>query len=124
MKFLCLGYLNASILDARPQEEIEAALLECSPHLEQLRKGGEVMIDAGVSPEAKCLRRANGKVEVTDGLYLGTKERIGSVFLIEAQDMEEAVRIASMHPSVQIDAGEQYEWGIEIRPIHYFWKRE
>ena len=30
---------------------------------------------------------------------------IGSAFLIEAQDMEEAIRIASLHPTVQVSAG-------------------
>jgi hypothetical protein len=52
------------------------------------------------------------------------EETIGSVFLIEASDMDEAIKIASLHPSVQIDAGEQFGWRIEIRPIHYDWKKD
>ncbi|WP_240159926.1 hypothetical protein [Paenibacillus aceris] len=37
---------------------------------------------------------------------------IGSAFLIEARDMEEAIRIASLHPTVQVASGEQFGWGI------------
>lgn len=124
MKYLCLGYFDPKKMDARPKAEIDAVMSECQPHLEELYKSGRVMIDAGLAPESKCLRRVNGKVTVIDGPFTETKEMIGSAFLIEAQDMEEAIRIASLHPATQIGAGEQFGWGIEIRPIHYFEKRE
>jgi len=122
MKFLCLGYLDSEKMDARPKEEIDVVMLECKQHLEELYRSGHVMIDAGLSSESetKCLRRANGKVKVMDGPFIETKEMIGGAFLIEARDMEEAIRIASLHPTVQVGAGEQFGWGIEIRPIHYF----
>ncbi|MGN7359838.1 YciI family protein [Paenibacillus sp. SAF-054] len=122
MKFLCLGYLDSSKMDARPKEEIDAVMNECPPHLDELYNSGQVIIDAGLASETKCLRQANGKVRVTDGPFIEAKEMIGSAFLIEARDMEEAIQIASLHPAVQIGAGEQFGWGIEIRPIHYFKK--
>jgi hypothetical protein len=120
MKFLCLGYLDAAKMDSRPKGEIDAVMRECPHHLEEFYKSGQVMLDAGLSSETKCLRRANGKVKIMDGPFTETKEIVGSAFLIEAQDMEEAIRIASLHPAVQVGAGEQFGWGIEIRPIHYF----
>jgi hypothetical protein len=49
---------------------------------------------------------------------------LGSAFLIEARDMEEAIRVASLHPTTQVDAGEQFGWRIDIRPIDYFEKKE
>ncbi|MFE5319289.1 YciI family protein [Paenibacillus sp. NPDC056579] len=124
MKFLCLGYLDSAKMDSRPKDEIDAIMYECPPHLENFYKSGQVIIDAGLSSETKCLRRANGKVKVTDGPFIETKEMIGSAFLIEARDMEEAIRIASLHPTVQVGAGEQFGWGIEIRPINYFESRD
>ncbi|BFT72643.1 YciI family protein [Paenibacillus sp. P36] len=124
MKFLCLGYLEPEKMDARPKHEIDVIMSECSHQLENFYSSGQVVIDAGLSSETKCLRRANGKVRVTDGPFIETKEMIGSAFLIEAQDMEEAIRIASLHPTVQVASGEQFGWGIEIRPIHYFESRE
>ncbi|AZN38804.1 hypothetical protein EJC50_03275 [Paenibacillus albus] len=124
MQFLCLGYLEAVKMDARPKDEIEAVMKECSPHLDNFYNSGQVIVDAGLASESKCLRRENGRVKVVDGPFIETKEMIGSAFLIEARDMEEAIQIASLHPTVQIDAGEQFGWGIEIRPIHYFKIRE
>jgi hypothetical protein len=120
MKFLCMGYLDSAKMDALPKEEIDAIMQKCQPHLEELYKSGQVIIDAGLVSETKCLRRENGKVKVMDGPFTETKEMIGSAFLIEARDMEEAIRIASFHPTVQVDVGEQFGWRIEIRPIHYF----
>jgi hypothetical protein len=111
-------------MKARPNEEIDAVMSECRPHLEELYKSGQVFIDAGLALETKCLRRVNGKVTVTDGPFVETKEMIGSAFLIEARDMEEAIRLASLHPTTRVAAGEQFGWGIEIRPIHYFEKME
>lgn len=124
MKYLCLGYLEPEKMNARPKAEIDAVMSECQPHLEELYKSGQLIIDAGLSLESKCLRRVNGKVTVIDGPFVETKEMLGSAFLIEARDMEEAIRVASLHPTTQVDAGEQFGWRIEIRPIDYFEKRE
>ncbi|WP_433747801.1 YciI family protein [Falsibacillus pallidus] len=111
-------------MDARPKDEIDTVMQECQSHLEVFYKSGQVVMDAGISSETKCLRRENGQVKVTDGPFIETKEMIGSAFLIEARDMEEAIRIASLHPSVQVDAGEQFGWRIEIHQIHYFESRD
>lgn len=120
MKFLCLGYLNAETMDAVPKDEIDVVMQQCTPHLEKFYNSGQVIMDAGLAPETTGLKRANGKLRVMDGPYSETKEMIGSAFLIEAQDMEDAIRIASLHPAVQVGAGERFGWRIEIRPIHYF----
>jgi len=48
----------------------------------------------GISPaaNAKSLRtQPNGKVFVTDGPYIETKEHIGGFWIIEASDMDEAL---------------------------------
>jgi hypothetical protein len=124
MKYLCLGYFEPEKMDARPKEEIDAVKLECRPHLEEFYKSGQVIIDAGLALETKSLRRVNGKVKVIDGPFIESKEMIGGAFIIEARDMEEAIKVASVHPITQVAAGEQFGWGIVIHPIDYFEKRE
>jgi hypothetical protein len=47
---------------------------------------------------------------MTDGPFAETKEQLGGFFLIEARDLNEAIRIASAHPCTHWDA-------IEIRPV-------
>jgi hypothetical protein len=46
MIFLCIGYLIAEKMDARPNAEIEAVMNECQPHLEKFYDSGNVLIDA------------------------------------------------------------------------------
>jgi hypothetical protein len=57
---------------------------------------------------------------VTDAETEPVHEVIGGAFLIDAPNMDEAVKVASLHPTVQLAAGEQLGWRIEIRPVHYF----
>lgn len=120
MKFLCLGYLDRERMDALSKAELEAVMAQCPPYMEELYQTGRVIIDAGLAVESKGLRRVNGKVTVTDGPFAEGKELLGSAFLIEAEDMAEAIRVASLHPTTRIDEGERFGWRVEIRPIHYF----
>jgi len=124
MKFLCFGYLSPEKMNVLPKGEIEAIMSECSPHLEKFYLSGQVIMDVGVETEVKSIRREKGNIKVTENALVEFDERIGSVFLIEANDMEEAIRIASLHPTTQLDAGEELGWRIEIRPVHYLEKSE
>lgn len=120
MQFLCMGYFNPEKMNARPTEEIEAVMEECQPHIEKFYKSGKVLLDAGLESETKYLQRIKDKVIVTDGPFTETKELIGSVFVFEAENMEEAIQIASIHPTTQVKEGEKLGWRIEVRPVHYF----
>lgn len=120
MIFLCMGYYNAEKMDARPSAEIEAVMEECQPHIETFYNSGKVLLDAGLETETKNLRRSDGKIMVTDGPFTESKELIGSIFIIEAEDMDEAIQLASTHPTTQVSQGEEFGWRIEIRPVHYF----
>ena len=120
MKFLCLGYFERAKMDALPKAELDALMQECSAQMEPFYAGGKVAMDAGLATEGKYLRRAGGKLEVTDAPFEATKLMVGSAFLIEAADMAEAVQIAALHPTVFVSKGEQFGWCLEIRPIHYF----
>lgn len=124
MKYLCLGYFNKEKMDELPKEKIDAIMLECQYHLKELYKSGHVLVDAGVTQEVKSLQRVDGKIEVSNGRLTQLKKLIGSAFILEAQDIEEAIQVASLHPTVQISHGEQLGWEIEIRPIDSFEMKE
>ena len=124
MKFLCFGYFNQEKMDAYSKEEIESILSECQPHLQEFYNSGQVMMDVGVDKVVRCLQRVNGTVMAMDSAFVEKNEMIGSVFVIEANDIEEAISIASLHPTTQVDVGEKLGWRIEIRPIHYFERKE
>jgi hypothetical protein len=44
----------------------------------------------------------NGKVEVTDGPYVETKETLGGILLLEARDLNHAIALMSKHPAVRM----------------------
>ena len=117
MKFLCLGYLNEKVFDALPQATKDAVMSECPAHCDNLSATGKLLAEAGLhnAHAAKSIRPKNGKPTVTDGPFIDTKEQLGSFFIVEATDIDEAVRIASNHPAALL--GEEYGFGIEVRPI-------
>ncbi len=55
--------------------------------------------------------RADGPT-ITDGPFLETKEALGGFYLVEAADLDEAIRWSSLLPEVADDHS-----GVEIRPI-------
>jgi len=117
MQFLCLGYLDIDQFDAQPEEVKSAIMKECFAQCEVFRATGKVRAEEGLeSPRrAKTIRSRGGRRKVTDGPFIETKEQLGSFFIVEAADIDEAVEIASLHPAAIF--GEEYGFGIEVRPI-------
>ena len=120
MKFLCLAYYDEKKFSAMPKDQLQAIVSQCRPHDEALYQGGHMMFVASLAAPnvSKSVRPKNGKPFVTDGPYAETKEQLGSFFLIEAKDLEEATAEASKHPAAHL--GEHLGWGIEVRPIEFF----
>lgn len=120
MKYACFGYYD-KIMDGRPKAEIEDLLRRCGPYLEDLYGSGNLVADAGLTNDITCIRTVDGRLSVTDGPFVETKEQLGSVFIIEADDLNDAIRIASKHPTARM--GEEFGFRIEIRQIHHFENR-
>jgi hypothetical protein len=92
---------------------------ECRPLDDDLQRTGQ-LLEVGslaATKDSVSLRPRGGKVSVTDGPYAETKEQLGSYFLIEARDLNEAIQVASKHPAARLN--EHLGWGIEIRPIGF-----
>lgn len=120
MKFLCLGYFDRQKMDALSKVQIDAVMGECAPHISELYGSGQVIIDAGLDVTARRLQRVDGQLQVGDGPLAHAQEMIGCTLLVEADNIEDAVRIAALHPTTRISAGEQLGWRMEVRPIHHF----
>ena len=120
MTYQCLGFFDKQKMDALPKEEIDAIMEECQPYLDELHKSGHLLMDLGVAQEVKSLKRVDGKVEIDAEPKAEPARVLGSVFVLEARDMDEAIQVASQHPTVQVSSGEQLGWELEIRPVHTF----
>ena len=117
MKFLCLGYLNVSEFDAASEVEKSDMMKACYAQCVPFRATGKVVEEErlGGNELAKTIRPKSGRPVVTDGPFMETKEQLGSFFIVEAENIDAAVEIASMHPAALF--GEKYGFGIEVRPI-------
>jgi hypothetical protein len=120
MKYFCLGYFNKEKMDALPTEEVEGIMLECQPHIKNLYSSSNVLMDVGISQEMKRLKRLNGEIQTESGMPNQLEKVIGSAFILEAENMDKAIQIASLHPTVQVKRGEQLGWEIEIFAIDSF----
>ena len=111
MKYICLGYIEENKLERMPENERSAMIDECFAYDDVLRKNGHfVGGEALQSPRnATTLRWKNGKVSITDGPYAETKEQLGGILVLEADDLNHAIQLMSKHPGVK--AGP-----FEIRP--------
>jgi len=120
MKYLCLAYYDEKNFHALSASELEALESQCPRYDEELRKSGHLVVQASLGPTRATMtvRPRNGRVSITDGPFAETKEQVGGFFIIEAKDLNEAIRVASMHPAAHL--GEQVGWGIEVRPIEGF----
>jgi hypothetical protein len=77
-----------------PSTESDATVRDIDTLNEEMAAAGVVIFVGGLTSvnEAKSLRaQANGKVLVTDGPYLETKEHIGGFWVLKAADMDEAL---------------------------------
>ena len=120
MIFVCMGYFDKDKMHQLPSEEFDALMAACQPHMDALNKTGKVLVDAGLDSEVTSLKRQGGKVYVSDNQEAASSELIGSVFLIEADTLQQAIELAALHLTTQLDEAEKFGWRTEIRPVHTF----
>ena len=103
MKYVCLGYYDEKQWETMSESERNAYMDECFAYDDVLRKnghfaGGEALQSARSSA---ILRWKNGKVSVTDGPFAETKEQLGGILVLEADDLNHAIQLMSKHPGVR-----------------------
>lgn len=110
MKYICLAYVGEEGWNAMTESQRNAALDDVFAYRDELRASGHLLAAEGPqnAGNAATLRVVNGKVSVTEGPYVETKEKIGGLYVLEARDLNHAIQLMSKHPLVR--AG-----GVEIR---------
>jgi hypothetical protein len=112
MKYLVMIYSDDALLDALPEGEFDTLMHGCFMHADELREQGHLQdsLQLEAPTTAKTLRVRNDRKTVVDGPFAETKEYLAGFNLIEADSMDEAVRIAAEFPWSRTGA-------IEIRPV-------
>jgi hypothetical protein len=97
---------------ALSEAEREQCYAESAQFAQTLSTRGQYLLAAPLQPTstATSVRIQEGKRLVTDGPFAETREQLGGFFLIDAENLDDAIDIAG-----QIPAG---RWGtVEIRPL-------
>jgi hypothetical protein len=112
MKYLCLVYHEETKVDALSESEYDAIVSEVLDYREELRKSSHYIASSPLQPvqTATTVRVRNGKASITDGPFAETKEQLGGFYLIEARDLNDAIRVASKMPPARLGC-------IEVRPL-------
>ena len=105
MKYLCLVYGEERALQDMGDHE-------CLAFDESVRKSGQCVASEALESvsTARTVRVRNGKPVVLDGPFMESKEALAGFYLIDARDMNEAVRLAAKIPPASVG-------GIEVRPV-------
>jgi len=112
MKYLLLIYNDETLLNALPANEGDMMMRTCLTHADELRGDGHLLDSQQLEPPAtaKSVRIRNNRVTVVDGPFTEAKEYLGGFNLIEAESLDEAVRIASEFPWARTGC-------VEVRPV-------
>lgn len=109
MQYMLLIYLDENSLS---EAERAQCYQQSAAFARQLHSEGRFVATAPLHPTstATSIRTCEGKRLVTDGPFAETREQLGGFFIIDAENLDQAIEIAG-----QIPAG---RWGtVEIRPI-------
>ena len=109
MRYMLLVYLDEQ---AMTEEEREHCYVESAQLTQDLNATGHYVAAGPLHPVATAtsVRVREGKRVVTDGPFAETREQLGGYYVIEAQDLDEAIAIAERIPPVRVGT-------IEIRPV-------
>lgn len=109
MKYMLLIYADEN---AWTDAERERCYAESTQLTHRLNTEGKFLGASPLHPVASAtsVRVRDGKRLVTDGPFAETHEQLGGYFLIEAQDLDEAIGIAGEIPGAR-------KGTVEIRPV-------
>ena len=112
MQYLLLIYTNENQFEALGEGEKKNITGEYMELASSMRANGQYVggnrLD--LTSKATTVRVRDGKKLVTDGPFAETKEQLGGYFLVEANDLDEAIGLARKIPAAR--------WGsVEVRPI-------
>jgi hypothetical protein len=115
MKYLCLAYGDQKKMERLTKEQFAELLERCQAYDAELKATGQLVQSASLEWDYVALRPNGAKPIVSDGPFVETKEKVGGLVIIEARDLNDAIRVASLHPAARM--GEKLGWWIELRPL-------
>jgi hypothetical protein len=109
MKYMMLIYLDENALS---ETERQSCYQESIQLAHQLHEKGQYISANPLHPTAMAtsVRVREGKRLVTDGPFAETREQLGGYFLVDAENLDEAIAIAAQIPMAR-------KGTVEVRPV-------
>ncbi len=115
MRYLLLIYGDESRLAAMSKEELQADMQNWIEYTTAIMESGASPAGEALQPTttATSVRDDNGTPLVTDGPFAETREQLGGYYLLDVENLDEAIKWAHRCPGVKYGT-------IELRPIQEF----
>jgi len=115
MQYMLLIYANEAAFNSLSEAEGQAIMAEFQAFTQGIIsqgkfKAGDRLLDVAT---ATTVRVQGGKTLTTDGPFAETREQLGGYYLIEADDLDDAIAIAARIPAARMGS-------IEVRPVFVY----
>jgi hypothetical protein len=115
MQYMLLIYDSEAAMKTSTAGDRESMMKAYREFTQSIVKSGHMKAGDALQPTsaATTVRIRNGKTLTTDGPFAETKEQLGGYYLVEAPNLDEAIKIAARIPSAHTGS-------IEVRPVMVF----
>jgi hypothetical protein len=112
MKYVALIYTDPERRWAATPEDVQAMYAEYGRFVQDAQRRGKLVdgSELEAASTATTVRVRNDETLVTDGPFAETKEQLGGFFVLDCDDLDEAIELAARIPGARGGA-------IEVRPI-------
>jgi hypothetical protein len=112
MKYLLLMYGAERAWDTMAKEQLDQIYAAHRAYGDEMQKAGVIRGGAELKPTstATTVRFTSGRRSTMDGPFAETKEQLGGYYLIEVENVDEAIKWAEKMPGMRDGA-------VEIRPL-------
>jgi len=109
MQYMLLIYLDEKALS---EEERVTCYAESAGYARELDQAGKYVAAGPLQPTltATSVRQQEGRRVITDGPFAETREQLGGFFIIDAENLDDAIDIAGKIPAGKLGT-------VEIRPM-------
>lgn len=115
MRYMLLIYSDETGMDNVTEAELAGVMAAYNAFGDEVREKG-VFVNGDAlhpTPTATTVRVRDGKTMTTDGPFAETKEALGGFYILNCQNLDEALAYAAKIPGASVGS-------IEVRPIMEF----
>ena len=115
MEYLCLIYHAANTLEALPESAYDALIDDSVAYDEELLRRGQYIGSVAYPAQADSHNhsRSGGRISISDGRFVVAGEQLGGFYVIEARDLNDAIRMVAMLLATRLGC-------VEVRPFAAF----